>query len=74
MGGDASFLRALVDHSNDVLFVMDAAGVLRFASRSASWVLGLDPDGYVGNSALALVHCDDADDARATLCRSSAAG
>ena len=74
MGGDASFLRALVDHSNDVLFVMDAAGVLRFASRSASWVLGLDPDDYLGTSALALVHPDDADEARAALGRSNAAG
>jgi diguanylate cyclase (GGDEF)-like protein/PAS domain S-box-containing protein len=71
---DPVFLRTLVDHTNDVLFVMDAEGILTFASRSASWVLGLDPDDYIGTSALDLVHPDDAQDAVEALGRSVAAG
>ena len=71
---DPPFLRALVDHTNDVLFVMDTEGKLLFASRSAMWVLGLDPDEYVGTNALDLVHPDDAQDAVEALGRSVAAG
>jgi diguanylate cyclase (GGDEF)-like protein/PAS domain S-box-containing protein len=71
---DGSYLRALVDHSNDVLFVMDATGVLRFVSKSASWILERDPDSHVGVNALELVHPDDAQDAREALGRSNTAG
>ncbi|MGH9033932.1 MAG: PAS domain-containing protein, partial [Acidimicrobiia bacterium] len=71
---DPVFLRRLVDHTNDVLFVMDADGKLIFASRSASWVLGLEPDNYIGTNALDLVHPDDAQDAVEALGRSVAAG
>jgi diguanylate cyclase (GGDEF)-like protein/PAS domain S-box-containing protein len=68
-----AFLRALVDHSNDVLFVMDASGTLTYASRAAARVLGLDPDEYVGTNALELVHPDDAGEAAEALGRSRAA-
>ena len=64
---DPVFLRALVDHTNDVLFVMDADGKLTFASRSASWVLGLEPEEYIGTNALDLVH-----PRRCTRCRGGA--
>ncbi|HEX6312190.1 MAG TPA: PAS domain S-box protein, partial [Acidimicrobiia bacterium] len=73
-GENPAFLRALVDHSNDVLFLMDASGVVQFASQAAMRVLGLDPADYVGRSALDLVHPDDAQDAVEALGRSVAAG
>ena len=71
---NAAFLRALVDHSNDVLFVMDASGILVYASNAATRVLGLDPDEFIGTSALDLVHPDDGQDALEALGRSVAAG
>ncbi len=74
--GDAkeeAFLRAVLDHTNDVVMVLAADGTIQFASAAAKWLLGRDPEQHVGQNALDLVHPDDADDALGALGRSVAA-
>ena len=67
-------LRAILDHTNDVIVVLDAHGTIRLASASAKWLLGLDPDEHVGRSVFDLMHPDDLGDAIGALERSIAAG
>ena len=51
--------RSLVQHSSDLIFVLDAQGVIRFASSSVSRVLGYDPDSLVGVALPALSDPED---------------
>lgn len=51
--------QALVQHSSDLVLLVDAAGVIRFASTSATRVLGMTVDALVGARYLQLVHPDD---------------
>ena len=53
--------RSLVQHSSDVIMVTRASGTVRFASPSATRVLGYDPSELVGQSVPALLHPDDRD-------------
>ncbi|MDM7325190.1 MAG: ATP-binding protein, partial [Thermus sp.] len=39
-------LKALLEHSQDVIYVLDREGVIRFVSASVRHVLGYDPEGY----------------------------
>jgi diguanylate cyclase (GGDEF)-like protein/PAS domain S-box-containing protein len=57
--------RSLVQHSSDVIMVTKASGAIRFASPSATRVLGYDPSELVGQSVEALLHPDDRERARA---------
>jgi diguanylate cyclase (GGDEF)-like protein/PAS domain S-box-containing protein len=52
--------RSLVHHSSDLIFVLDAQGIIQFASSSASRLIGYDPDALVG---VALSSLSDPDDA-----------
>jgi nitrogen fixation negative regulator NifL len=57
--------RALVEHSLDIVLLVDAAGVVRYASPSIARVLGLDPASVIGRSAFEHVHPDDVERLRA---------
>ncbi|HEU4719756.1 MAG TPA: sensor domain-containing diguanylate cyclase [Gemmatimonadaceae bacterium] len=52
--------RSLVQHSSDLIFVLDANGVIQFASSSASRVMGYEPASLVGVSLSALSDPEDA--------------
>jgi PAS domain S-box-containing protein len=67
-------LRAILDHTNDVIVVLDADGTIRLVSASAKWLLGFDPEEHVGRSAFDFMHPDDLGDAIGALERSIAAG
>jgi diguanylate cyclase (GGDEF)-like protein/PAS domain S-box-containing protein len=51
--------RSLVQQSSDLIFVLDAQGVILFASSSAGRVLGYDPDALAGVPLSALSDPDD---------------
>jgi two-component system, sporulation sensor kinase E len=67
-------LRTILDHTNDVIVVLDADATIRFASASAKWLLGFDPEEQIGRSAFDFIHPDDMGDAIGALDRSVAAG
>ena len=59
--------RALVENSSDAIALVDAKGVIRFASQSSARVLGYSLDERLGRSAFELLHPDDLVDARRLL-------
>ena len=59
--------QALVQQSSDLLLLVDAAGVIRFASASASRVLGTNAEALLGARYLQIVHPDDTEEARGFL-------
>jgi PAS domain S-box-containing protein len=52
--------RSLVQHSSDLIFVLDAQGVIRFASSSASRIIGYEPESLSGVALSALSDPEDA--------------
>ena len=60
-------IRALVQHSSDLLAVVDADGILTSPSPNA--ILGYDNGSLVGCNTFELLHPDDVDAGRATLAR-----
>jgi diguanylate cyclase (GGDEF)-like protein/PAS domain S-box-containing protein len=50
---------ALIDHSSDVIVILAADGVIRYASPAARRLLGCPPDELVGRLGSELVHPDD---------------
>jgi PAS domain S-box-containing protein len=67
-------LRTILDHTNDVIVVLDVNATIRFASASAKWLLEFDPEEQIGRSAFDFIHPDDMGDAIGALDRSVAAG
>ena len=53
--------RRLVEHSSDVVSIVDSAGVFQYLSPAARHVLGYDPDDLVGDVGFDYVHPDDLD-------------
>lgn len=53
---------ALVEHSSDVISILDAGGSYTYQSPAAAEVLGYDPDEMVGESAFEYIHPDDRGD------------
>ena len=51
--------RALVQHSSDVITIVDADGTIRYASPSMATVFGHDPTRLVGTNLVHLLHPDD---------------
>ena len=51
--------RALVEKSRDGIFLLDAEGVVRYASPTVTAIFGHDPVAVTGKDCLALVHADD---------------
>ena len=60
---------ALVRHSYDIIAVLDAEGVLRYASLATEDMLGYEPESLIGTSAFDLVDPTDLDVAYTTLAR-----
>ncbi len=52
-------LRAIIDHTNDIIMVMDADGTIRFENQAVELILGYTPGERIGRSILELVHPDD---------------
>jgi len=59
--------RALLLHMSDVIVAVDADGTLRYASPSASRVLGYDEGSLIGRSVLDVIHPEDRERAAARL-------
>ncbi len=55
--------RALVQHSSDVITILDADGAIRYMSPSVATVLGHDPVKLLGTHLTALLHPEDVDGA-----------
>jgi PAS domain S-box-containing protein len=51
--------QALMEHSSDLISILNADGTIRYASPSHARVLGYDPAELLGGDAFALVHPDD---------------
>jgi diguanylate cyclase (GGDEF)-like protein/PAS domain S-box-containing protein len=65
-GQEARF-KALVQHSSDIVTIVDAEGVIRYESPSAERALGYASTGLVGANILDLMHPDDRFEASAKL-------
>jgi two-component system cell cycle sensor histidine kinase/response regulator CckA len=61
--------RALVQRSSDIVTIIDAGGIIRYASPSVQSVLGRLPEDLVGQSALRHIHPEDVDAIRNVLRR-----
>lgn len=61
--------RALIENSSDVVSVIDAGGIVRYTSPSATRILGYSIDEHVGRTAFELVHPDDLAEAAAAYHR-----
>jgi two-component system, cell cycle sensor histidine kinase and response regulator CckA len=57
--GAAQQFRALIEHSSDIISILDADGTIRYESASIERVLGYDPEELVGRSAFELLHPED---------------
>src|SRR5439155_12852052 len=57
--------RALIEKGWDVISVVSADGVVRYASPTVTHTLGHAPEDFVGRDALELIHPDD----RERVCR-----
>jgi diguanylate cyclase (GGDEF)-like protein/PAS domain S-box-containing protein len=64
--------RALVQSSSDLVFAVDPAGSVTYASASCAKVLGYEPEAMLGFDTGALIHEDDIEELRATLLRTVA--
>ncbi len=53
------FYRSLVEHSADILVVLDAEQIVRYLSPSFQAVLGYDPNEVLGTTGLQFVHEED---------------
>jgi len=53
------FLSLLVQNSSDVITVVDADGALRYVSPSVEWLLGYEPEEFLGMSPQDLLHPND---------------
>ncbi len=60
-------LAAMVRHGTDLLTVVDADGVVRFASPSYQSVMGVEPTSLVGKNLFHTVHRDDLAQAQAVF-------
>lgn len=59
--------RALIENGRDVVFVVSADGVVRYASPTVTRTLGHAPEDLVGHGALELIHPDDRERVRRLL-------
>lgn len=59
--------RLLIESTSDVYLVIDALGIIRYASESIERVFGYTPEQIVGTPALELVHPEEVSDADRNL-------
>ena len=64
--------RALIEHSSDVISMLDASGRIAFISPSIRRVTGFAPEELIGTPGLDLIHPEDRDEASAALERAAA--
>ena len=65
--GDSRWFQALVEHAQDWIVVLDAQGVIRYASPAIERVLGYRPAERMGRPGLELLHPDDRPRVQAAL-------
>jgi two-component system, sporulation sensor kinase A len=51
--------RIILEHSNDLICLIDSEGKYMFASLSYQDILGIDPKTLLGLDAFKFIHCDD---------------
>ncbi len=68
-----SRFRAFVQHSSDVVGVIDATGTITYVSPSVLVVFGYEPNSLIGHSIVELIHPDDIDRARRAIASLAAA-
>lgn len=56
---DDGLLQALLEHSSDVIALLDASGTIRYTSPPVMRLLGFTPDELAGRNAFDLLHPDD---------------
>jgi PAS domain S-box-containing protein len=56
--------RSLIEAGTDLIAIMDAAGVVQYASPSHERLLGYPPDEIVGREVFSLIHPDDVEPTR----------
>lgn len=57
--GSDEFVRAVLANSSDLVIVVDALGILTYASPASIRILGHEPEAWIGRSAFDLIHPDD---------------
>ena len=68
------FAHALIEHTSDLISILNADGTVRFASASHERVMGWRPEELVGRNAFQLVHPDDQADILAAFAKGMAPG
>ncbi|HSV32347.1 MAG TPA: PAS domain S-box protein [Atribacteraceae bacterium] len=56
---DEKRFHALIKHVNDLIWILDARGIMKFASPSVLRILGYEPAALEGKSIFAFVHPDE---------------
>ncbi len=51
--------RTMIEHSSEIISILDPGGIIRYESQSVSQLLGYDPEKRTGTCALDMVHPDD---------------
>ena len=54
-----AFEETLLDHTVDIIVVLDEVGEFQYANGAVRRVLGYDPEELIGRNALDLIHPDD---------------
>ncbi|HKO16547.1 MAG TPA: PAS domain S-box protein [Gemmatimonadaceae bacterium] len=67
LGQSERWFRSLIENAADPIAIIDADGMLRYASPAFQRVLGYAPDALLGQNALGLLHPDDSAAASAQL-------
>ncbi len=66
--------RNMIEHSNDVITILDADGIIRYESPSIVRILGYGADECLGNSAFDYLHPDDVEGTFLAMQRSIQSG
>ena len=66
--------RNMIEHSNDVITILDADGIVRYESPSITRILGYGSDECLGKSAFDYLHADDLEGAFLALQRGIQSG
>ena len=59
LGNNEESFRALIEHSSDIIQVVDSQGVIRYLSPSIQRILGYRPEELIGRLSIDAVHPDD---------------
>jgi PAS domain S-box-containing protein len=54
-----AYWRALIQHTSDIVIVLDDEGTIRYASPAVQRILGYDPQSLVGENSFAFIHPED---------------